>query len=80
MCQIFSTMRTAGGEVFKILVPPLYDYITLIVDNENCSSDEYECLNIQVCMSYTIFLWHMYVGWLENIQNFQAPVFPHTPT
>ena len=43
-------MRTAGGEVFKILVPPLFEYITVIVDNEGCTPDEYECLNTQVGM------------------------------
>ena len=48
MCQVFNTMRTAGGEVFKALVTPLFEYINLIADNKDCTADEYESLNIQV--------------------------------
>ena len=48
MCQVFSIMRTASGETFKALVTPLYEYISLIIDSQDCSSDEFECLNIQV--------------------------------
>ena len=47
-CQVFNIMRTAGGEVFKPLVTPLYDYINLVIDSKDCSEDEYECLNMQV--------------------------------
>ena len=47
-CQVFNIMRTAGDEVFKPLVTPLYDYINLVIDSKDCSEDEYECLNMQV--------------------------------
>jgi len=48
MCQIFGTMRTAGGEVFKPLVGPLFECFNVILDSDECNSDEYECLNEQV--------------------------------
>ncbi|KAL4216761.1 hypothetical protein ACF0H5_024484 [Mactra antiquata] len=45
MSQIFGTMRTAGGEVFKPLVGPLYECFNLVLDSQQCDSDEFECLN-----------------------------------
>lgn len=45
MCQIFGTMRTAGGEVFKPLVSPLYECFNMILDSEQCDNDEFEWLN-----------------------------------
>ncbi|XP_060587118.1 CBP80/20-dependent translation initiation factor-like [Ruditapes philippinarum] len=48
MCQVFGTMRTAGGEVFKPLVSPLYECFNMILDSEQCDNDEYECLNEQL--------------------------------
>ena len=41
-------MRTAGGEVFKPLVGPLFECFNVILDSDECNSDEYECLNEQV--------------------------------
>ena len=37
------------GEVFK-LVNSVFQYITVILDNEGCTQDEYERLNTQVGM------------------------------
>ncbi|XP_052787676.1 CBP80/20-dependent translation initiation factor-like [Mya arenaria] len=48
MCQIFGTMRTAGGEVFKPLVGPVFEFIMVIIDDPQCNSDEYEVLNEQL--------------------------------
>ena len=36
--------------MLKILVPPLFEHLAVIVDNEGCIPDEYECLNTQVGM------------------------------
>ncbi|XP_052236942.1 CBP80/20-dependent translation initiation factor-like isoform X2 [Dreissena polymorpha] len=44
MCQIFGTMRTAGGEVFKPLVGPVFECFQLILDDKRCNTDEYECV------------------------------------
>lgn len=49
MCQVFGTMRTVGGEVFKPLVGPLFECFYVILDSKECNSDEFECLNEQVC-------------------------------
>ena len=38
------------GEVFKILVPLLFEYIAVIVVYGGCTPDEDECLNTQVGM------------------------------
>ncbi|XP_053386792.1 CBP80/20-dependent translation initiation factor-like [Mercenaria mercenaria] len=48
MCQIFGTLRTAGGEVFKPLVSPLYECFNMILDSDHSDNDEFECLNEQL--------------------------------
>lgn len=48
LCQVFGNMRTAKGEPFTVLSTPIYDCVYIIIEDDNSSDDDYECLLLQV--------------------------------
>ena len=62
LCQVFGNMRTVKGEPFVILCGPIYDCLCTIINDEQSTDDDYECLLLQVRV-VSLLLWFLFVWW-----------------
>ena len=49
-------MRTVKGEPFVILCGPIYDCLCTIINDEQSTDDDYECILLQVRVT-SLWLW-----------------------
>ena len=60
LCQVFGNMRTVKGEPFDVLCGPIYDCLCTIINDEQSTDDDYECLLLQVRVA-SLLLWFLFV-------------------
>jgi hypothetical protein len=51
---VFGNMRTVKGEPFVVLCGPIYDCLCTIINDEQSTDDDYECLLLQVSYFQTL--------------------------